>query len=537
MNPPRDATIQVPVFSHPEASIREWSDYAHPCLLLEMRRGVRTSLFVLCFLGLHLLVLGGLLVQLTLPDTPSATGMGGLVDFFITCIFWLCVVPPFVLALPFASLFTLSQDIHLRMLETILMTRLGPVGVVIGKWSSKALEAGLMVCTLMPYTVARYYIYGSNPVIDVINLLSLMVVAWFLCAAGVALSTVRSVVMRIVAAVLVAGCFLPVLHMGLAEIVMRSMGPGLSAGLASMPYIICLLSLLGVVVCIGYGACEIGPAAFNGALLPRVTALLFVLPWLVGMWGGLGSELMVVLQVAVGLMLFVPMLLEEVEHEDGVRPYVVDAASDPSVWKALKLPGWQAGVWWMVAAMTLWLLPVLATLPMTRVSATGFKTGLEVVCYMAAPCMGALTFPFVIIRAVGSFGLKKGLFAIRPISAFLYFICITLICVGLAVMLYALDNDLPAMFFFAPPLQLAGLMMNGNGDRPHYAFFYVAGIWPVFVLLAASIREYQRMVSTKGKGRNSEKGEAATLPVVASSLAVPVASAMLKPAQELGGGA
>jgi hypothetical protein len=178
------------------------------------------------------------------------------------------------------------------------------------------------------------------------------------------------------------------------------------------------------------------------------------------------GPMLLMLQLATGLHIFVPILLEDMRNHEGLHVDVrVAIASRRTPDETLLLPGWQTGVWWIVFSLILWALPLSASAGLFNDSAS----------FIAVPAISSIFFPFVIIRAIGFAGRTEGILAMTPGTAFVWYITIIAFSVGICI---PLDDSIinPNYLVLAPPMQLAwaitwttpSSMRDGSGGGQHW---------------------------------------------------------------------
>ncbi|MEZ0299908.1 MAG: hypothetical protein ACAI35_25915 [Candidatus Methylacidiphilales bacterium] len=458
---------------------RDYSDRIHPCVMLESRRVVRTSLFIAGFLALHMLAAASFAVPALMPHLLP----GDIVDHaeYKEWIFWGCIAFPMIFVLPGAALFGLSWDIHVRALETMLMTRLTPFGIVYGKWMSKAVEALLMASALMPYMMARYYLSGSNPVTDTLYLIGLIFVSGCLSAMAIALSTVGNMWIRLLGAFSVLVCCVPIV---LLTYVSMEAGIGSSSGygrggLGSVLCVVLLAAPIGCLAALGIAASGIGPMTYNGSYIARKCAILLTLPWALGVFMDIFGPALMGFQLFGGLMLFVPILLEDMRTREELHVDVRIATASGIADDSLVMPGWQTGVWWVVGSLLLWLLPLSVASEMR------LSQGVLIL----VPAFASIFFPLVIIRAIGMADFKDGIFCMKPATAFVWYFLILAFTIGVGI---ALDKEYiqPWLLMVAPPMQTAWtIVWTTENFVVQNPWLYLAAAWPVPVLLILAYHE------------------------------------------------
>jgi hypothetical protein len=241
---------------------------------------------------------------------------------------------------------------------------------------------------------------------------------------------------------------------------------------------------LGIVAALGNAAAAIGPASYNGSHYARLCALLFTGVWIFIAFAGNIRDGMGIFQFFMGLPLFASILLQDVWHPNGIRPCLRQALDRASVWRALLVPGWQAGIWWVAVTMALWSIPYLL------VRVTSFSWGARLI----GPIIGSLCLPFVIARVVdyvrGNWRNPAG----RPATNLLYLLAVT---VFLGVMGFVLSfKTIPGVVLaLLPATQFVSIIYNGtftsSGGYPRLASILAA--WPMLVLLLFSVWEWLRL--------------------------------------------
>ncbi|MEZ0299906.1 MAG: hypothetical protein ACAI35_25905 [Candidatus Methylacidiphilales bacterium] len=495
--------VELPVGSskNVEKTVRDWSDWVNPCVLLATRRSVRSYTFILALMSLQLSVISSLIMQFgAIPSISNPHYFTGAAFYAIlalqlagnTYIFWICTVPVFLLALPVPALWGLSYDISTRNTETMLMTRLTPFGLLCGVWLSKTLEAVLLASTLLPFAVIRYYLYGINPALDALGLACVVLVSSSFSAIAVALSTIRNILVRMLAALSIAACAIWILGQIMLNLTIMFFTPwGPVAALLGS-------CVIGQVIALGCAAMSVGPPTYNIAYIARFALIAMTGVWWLAAWANVTEFQMMSMQIMAGLPMFSAIMLEDVRHQQGVRPSVARIAADNAgLWAKLWLPGWQAGVWWVLAAVALWGMPLYVVFRSDGLS-------------LFPIILGAAFFPFVCIRGFAMFlrmrhsELSEGrvLLAVTPVSGFIYVLGILFISFILsATMNQALGFKEAASFFFLnPAMQMASIWANnGTGysslqplrSEPLLALI---SAWPAVAIMLLASWEYHHKV-------------------------------------------
>ncbi len=117
-------------------------------LVKELRQGLRGPVFVFGFCVMHV-VLGVMALLMGMPDA----GSGEIVSMG----FWLGVSLPLVVLLPARCTNALREEMSGNSMDTLLLTRLSPSRIMLGKWVSTAAMQTLIALTVMPYLIMRYF--------------------------------------------------------------------------------------------------------------------------------------------------------------------------------------------------------------------------------------------------------------------------------------------------------------------------------------------------------------------------------------------
>ena len=215
---------------------------------------MRSSYFVLAYSLCNLLVLAVTMLPILLVSTSA-----NWLDSDMMQLFCFISLSPFILVLPGSSLFALGKDMHTGAIHNLLATtHLGAWDVVFGKWLSKIVEAQLMLCTLLPYSVLYYYKYGGSPIGHLLGATSLLLFTGGLCAICMALSTIQSIVFRVillpflvVPAILTAGA----IFRGASEVDRY----GLLSAFAYLPLVF-LYTVFFILIPLVWAACSCAPS-------------------------------------------------------------------------------------------------------------------------------------------------------------------------------------------------------------------------------------------------------------------------------------
>ena len=130
-----------------------------PMLVKELRQGLRTKGFVGGLIAVQA-VLALVFIFSFATETVTNGGKGPTEIFF-----WLITGCVLLVAAPVRALSALGPEIEQRTMDLLLLTRLDARMIVWGKWVSLQAQTLLLLATLLPYLVVRYF-FGS---VDLVN--------------------------------------------------------------------------------------------------------------------------------------------------------------------------------------------------------------------------------------------------------------------------------------------------------------------------------------------------------------------------------
>lgn len=160
-------------------------DCLNPILLKELRQAVRSRQFVASFMLLQLAMIYFVFLGAAAHGTGNEEER--LVATFWTIVsLYLCVISPLT------AMGALSQEFAESRLELLQLTQLQSRGIVMGKWLTQVLQSLLVISSLLPYTVIRYFLGSVNPLHDLGILLLLIFISVTLNALAVCLSVIKS---------------------------------------------------------------------------------------------------------------------------------------------------------------------------------------------------------------------------------------------------------------------------------------------------------------------------------------------------------
>jgi hypothetical protein len=250
--------------------LTDFPDRFSPMLVKELRQGTRARTFTIIFLGMQLLL--GLLMMTAMIASESEQA-GGMVSGIVFTFFILAVV----VMQPLRGINALSSEMRDQTIDLMTLTRLTSWRIVLGKWVAIVSQSALLMVTIIPYLIMRYFFGGMNLVAEITALLCLFGASMALTAFAVGISACKLMLARVLLPVAVGlGIFFSLVFASFS-MAMGGSGPfGMSMDddwiLQVSVYFATLLYLGHQVM--SMGASLIASASENHALTRRIITLL-----------------------------------------------------------------------------------------------------------------------------------------------------------------------------------------------------------------------------------------------------------------------
>lgn len=152
-------------------------DGLSPVLVKELRQGLRSGWFTKTYIIIQILLCLLIVFQaingLFYENNDNTSGSDTVGGFYWTIVGFLLFVRA-----PFLAMNGVSQEIQGKTLELLALTRQTSRRLLWGKWMSIMIQSILMVVTILPYGMSRYY-FGQINVADELLILFMM-----LCGSG-----------------------------------------------------------------------------------------------------------------------------------------------------------------------------------------------------------------------------------------------------------------------------------------------------------------------------------------------------------------
>ena len=167
----------------------DFPDRLSPMLVKELRQGMRTKAFVGVFLALQI-ILG--VILLSAGAASASDGAGETISNIIFIFFSIAVL----IIQPMRGITALSSEVKGNTIDMMVLTRLSAWRIVTGKWASIVSQSALLLVTIIPYLILRYFFGGMNLVGEIVFLAVLFLSSAALTAVTVGLSASSSVILR-----------------------------------------------------------------------------------------------------------------------------------------------------------------------------------------------------------------------------------------------------------------------------------------------------------------------------------------------------
>jgi hypothetical protein len=249
----------------------DFADWLSPILVKELRQGLKTRVFVATFIIVQIVMIVLMGLQLISLANGVGSGTSGAFEGFFWGFIWIAIL----LLMPARGLSAISEETKANTLDLVQLTRLSAFRIVFGKWVALTTQTLMILASILPYAVLRYFFGGVDIVEDLKNIAILSSVSLVLTAGTIALSTAHLAV-RII---MVVGAFMAYVVIGAF---MSARAFGVMSGGSSIQYIgewwFQLLTLpIYVLTLLEIAASKIATASENHAAKKRSLALLLAL--------------------------------------------------------------------------------------------------------------------------------------------------------------------------------------------------------------------------------------------------------------------
>lgn len=196
----KPSSIPIP----PDDALDAFSDKFGAVFVKEMRQGLRAHRFVAPFLTLHALAFLAVVGQLAftffaeLDNSPALYGLqsffDGMLERSFLTLLWFFVG----IVMPLTGINALQAELnHERNIDLLLMSGLSRWQIIRGKWLVLCSLSFLILISMLPYMLTLYFSGGIDLIGQVKEMFKLWLFNGLMCAATLASSAYRHLVMRL----------------------------------------------------------------------------------------------------------------------------------------------------------------------------------------------------------------------------------------------------------------------------------------------------------------------------------------------------
>ncbi len=419
--------------------LSDFPDRLSPMLVKELRQGLRARSFIAVFLTLQ-----GLLGIILLTASAAATSdhAGSSISNVIFVFFSIAVL----IIQPLRGIAALSSEVKGNTIDMMVLTRLSAWRIVAGKWGAIVSQSALILVTIIPYLILRYFFGGMNLLGEVVLLGMIFCTSAALTAVTVGLSASTSAILRSVLPMigLPIGAYILLMFLtfggGIEDLVefcameTKESWIGLTAFLAASTY-------LGSFF-LSTGTSLIATYAENYSTLRRLIA--FAVACIASALCSLTTVTDPdVIPFAMGLILTPVFAVSMTEFAPLVSPVYQKFLKVGSLGKIYGLfffPGWPSGVFFC------FLITLVATVPFLF-NSSSYNS--DEVTIISLACLGTLLFPAALINLLRLKGPQ------RVSNYVLFGIASCILAIVLAVIGESMSSrDFLWLFVWMPPVIL-----------------------------------------------------------------------------------
>lgn len=253
--------------------LAEFSDWFSPVFVKELRQGLRANYFVMPFIGAQVLAILAVGLEMISSHFGGAGALAG--NIFLP---FLSIV--FSIAMPLTLFGSLQPEVSAgRNIELLLMSNLSRWQIVRGKLFVACSLSGLMMVSLFPYLLIRYFIGNVEVIENVMTVASLMFGNALMNAIVIGASGIKNYVGR----VFMIGFVL--ISYSIVSLIMGTAVGGLS-GLVALP----VVSILYIILALQYGRAKL--RLFENPIDPPSTVLIVLLIVLIPLLAGVAMAML-----------------------------------------------------------------------------------------------------------------------------------------------------------------------------------------------------------------------------------------------------
>lgn len=328
----------------------DFPTWLSPMLVKELRQGLRQRGFVAGLLGVQLVLLF-VFVTGFVSDVGDRSSRG-----MIDGVFWSVMFGLLFLATPLRALTALSSELEARTMDLLLLTRLDARRIVWSKWLSLMVQALLVVVTLLPYVVVRYF-FGSVDLLQDFRIIGIFVgCGAVLTALGLWMSGLHKALrLLVVIAVIVVSIT------GFGGIMGGGLAHGFSLSGGPSPWLVWPLLVLGAAVLLVYflmlAVRWFAPPAENHAVGPRLVPFALALPApIIGLAGYPEGAAVYGLFWAMALAVIAALELSSTRDLMAIHLRGAARSGVRRILSPAFLPGWPSATLWLAGLCVLFVV-------------------------------------------------------------------------------------------------------------------------------------------------------------------------------------
>jgi hypothetical protein len=433
--------------SSPITHLTDFSDKLSPMLVKELRQGMRARSFTLLFLVFQLLLC---FILLTAGSSAGFSEAGTTASSVIFTMFGIAVL----FIQPMRGVSALSSEISGNTIEMMALTRLSAARIVFGKWIAIVSQSALILITIIPYLILRYFFGGMLLLGELVFLALMFMTSMALTAVMVGLSGNASKLARLLPTI--GLIFLFSALSGFFRSGRGSFGLIETCTLSDWESRIAILCYISFIAYIGwcalsYGISSIAPVAENHSTLRRLIALALAL-----------------IAAAVGLHNDVPTLALFPIFAIIIAPAIITAVTEPAILlppickpfvkrgalgklaSIFLLPGWPAGVFYTVILAAITFCGIFVSEKLHHSSGAYRPEINEDIIIPTLACFTGVIFPALL---AAHFTKSEG----KRFSNFLIFVLISVTLTFVPTMILNINHSQSLLWLFAwnPPVWIA----------------------------------------------------------------------------------
>jgi hypothetical protein len=455
----------------------DFPDRLSPMLVKELRQGMRTKSFVGVFLALQI-ILG--IILLSAGAAAASDDAGETISNIIFIFFSIAVL----IIQPMRGITALSSEVKGNTIDMMVLTRLSAWRIVTGKWASIVSQSALLLVTIIPYLILRYFFGGMNLIGEIVFLAVLFLSSAALTAVTVGLSASPSVILR---------ALLPMvgLPFGVFSLLIGLMSGGLGGSISTFFSLATdesrIFTSIYLAVCAYYGffmlsigTSLIAPYAENHSTLRRLISLVVtIIAAVLGSMSFCDEKVLPFLLTLVLLPVFAISLSEFAPLSAPTYQIFAKRGLMGQLAGFFFFPGWASGFFFCSALVGISTLPFLINQP---------TYGGDDIFIHGLACLAGLLFPAFIINIFSIKGPQRvSIYVLILIGSFV----LSLVLAGIT---HSLSNEsLLWLFCWIPPV-LIFLMESGSNDEELLICSFVMCAIYIVTLLLRALHAYRKSI-------------------------------------------